>query len=869
MDKIMKKIQPKHYGIVAALLAMLGMYMILSYCQVLSTGKFIIMDGDLIEQYIPFIKMFIRDILEGESIWFSWNSFMGMNTSLNNAYYVMSPFNILYLIFWNMDENIVTSLVIILKIGFAAYTFHLFLNRVVKCNGLKTVFFSLLYAMSLYMVLYGYLYNSWLDGLYMLPLICTYIYEADSNGKSYFKLIIAYVVLFISQFYIAYMVGFFSFVFWLMLLIVKGKQPVKSILKKMIYYGGSVICAVGISAVILLPAFLFLIGNIPQDAQEFKELSTHLYHLYYALFWGNRVPMLNEYPALYCGWPVLILLPLFFFNKMISKKERICAGILVLLLMLTMIIDPMYRFMHAFDSPDGFNFRHTFLLVFVLVSIACRQAMFMDRIRGRHLILVLAIHLISYPILEWAVGKDASYFVIRLLVNIVLALSWFGIWFLQKKKTNEKKLILVLTGLLLFVELCGNGWYGIYEPDSRRRDEYERWKGAIVSAVEEISEDESFYRVYYNNDMVQNSDSWFGYNGISDFSSAEDDELRQTLRALGLQISIHKSLHFGITPPVEMLLGVKYMVEGPIPADVYEENADYTIRENPYYLQLGFMVEEDVLDYEFETLSSFENINSLMAVLSGEDVRCFEAYEGQVYVECNQAKIVPADSYIAIGFDNEKYAYGYVTYYIPKENITYPTYVQFIDEDAIAYINSPYLVGGVENSVHTFGLLSTPYIKALLEGEDRYAVSILMNRNTTNMWSYNEAVFYEYREDALAQIYQRLSQNQMEVEEFADGYVKGNVTVTEDKTVLFTSIPYDEGWTVWVDGEVVEPQVVLGDTFMALELVPGYHELEFEYEAPGVKEGMIISGTSLGVYVLLVVFYLLRHRNKKNEGTEE
>ena len=32
----------------------------------------------------------------------------------------------------------------------------------------------------------------------------------------------------------------------------------------------------------------------------------------------------------------------------------------------------------------------------------------------------------------------------------------------------------------------------------------------------------------------------------------------------------------------------------------------------------------------------------------------------------------------------------------------------------------------------------------------------------------------------------------------------GNITVNEEKTLLYTSIPYDEGWKIKVDGQDVE-----------------------------------------------------------------
>ena len=108
MEKVLKKIQPKYYKFISAALAMFGMFMILSYCNYLPGDKFIIMDSDMIEQYVPYIKMFLRDLINGESIWFSWNTSLGMNTSLVNAYYVLSPFNLLYLFFWNADENLIS-----------------------------------------------------------------------------------------------------------------------------------------------------------------------------------------------------------------------------------------------------------------------------------------------------------------------------------------------------------------------------------------------------------------------------------------------------------------------------------------------------------------------------------------------------------------------------------------------------------------------------------------------------------------------------------------------------------------------------------------------------------------------------------------
>lgn len=864
MKEYLSKIQPKHYGIISAILAMIGIYIIFALCQFVGAGKYIIMDADMIMQYVPYIKMFVRDLLDGESIWYSWSVSLGMNTSLVNAYYVLSPFNILYLIFWGVDENIITTLIIVLKVGLAAYTFHMFSSRVLKCTGVESILFSLTYSLSMYMVLYGRLYNSWLEGMYMLPLICTLIYEL-SDKKSYLKLTAAYAYIFVTQFYFAYMVGFFSLAFWILLLVTKEKTQIKEYIVRTVKYIGSVILAVGISALFIFPVFLFILNHSAADATAFSELTTSLQDVYFSLFWGNRVPFDNGYPTLYCGWPVLLLVPAYFVNRNISLKEKIGSGVMVILLVLTMLVDPLYQFMHAFDAPDYFNFRHAFLLVFILCAISCKQAKFFKEINIKLLVAVMFVQMTAFPVLKWLVGEEAAFPGMRIAVNMAIPVLWLGFWFMQKKKGVEPILLALCSIILVMTEMIGNGWYGIEDPASRTKADYECWKTGLVSVTEELEKDNSFYRVYYDNDMVDNSDSWFGYNGISDFCSAENFNLRQSLRFLGIYSTPRRTCHFGITPPIEMLLGVKYYAEGPNPYMPYATDNTYLIAENPYYLGLGFMANEKIAQCQYDSWVAFDNVNSVMSALCGEDIECFRPYSGNVMVKCTQAEIKPEEDKITVSYDSEEYTYGMVTYYI-EEDLKLPVYAQFINDYSFASEKSPYLYLGKENNVFQFGKLSIQYAKPMVEYNDRYEMSIVFNKTTADEWSYREAVFYEYDESALVQAYNNLSTNCMSVEEYKDGYVRGNVIATETKSILFTSIPYDEGWKVKVDGQSVEPIAVLENAFMAVELEPGYHELEFEYQAPGVRSGSIISGLSIVIYISAIIFD--RRKNKNEENSE-
>ena len=140
-------------------------------------GDKCIINGDLMDNYIPAIRNLCRDVLNGESIFYSWNYGGGMNTSLYNAYYSFSPLNVLYLIFYNCKVDLVTVACIVIKTGLAAMCFQVFVSRVNGVDGLMSVIFSLFYAMCSFQVAYNVSNIIWLDAMYMLPLVCVGVYR--------------------------------------------------------------------------------------------------------------------------------------------------------------------------------------------------------------------------------------------------------------------------------------------------------------------------------------------------------------------------------------------------------------------------------------------------------------------------------------------------------------------------------------------------------------------------------------------------------------------------------------------------------------------------------------------------------------------
>ena len=112
--------------------------------------------------------------------------------------------------------------------------------------------------------------------------------------------------------------------------------------------------------------------------------------------------------------------------------------------------------------------------------------------------------------------------------------------------------------------------------------------------------------------------------------------------------------------------------------------------------------------------------------------------------------------------------------------------------------------------------------------------------------------------DEFEEVYNNLKENIISDTDYRDGYVKGNISVTEDKTLLYTSIPYDEGWTVKIDGKNVEYARILdgliGVDVDTEEFSEGEHVIELKYKVPGLMVGIIISFLVLASWMAYWVF---------------
>ena len=850
MNKIREIFLKQKYAFLSFILSSIGMLFILQYNGVLFGASHALLYGDSLEIYVPAIKNLCRDILNHESIYYSWNTALGMNTSLYNAFYATSPFNIIYLIFFQADENAVTAAIIVLKTGLAAFCFSLFVREAYNVKGIYSVLFAISYSLCSYQISFNIINIIWLDAMFVIPMVFLNIVRIVESRKT-FGLFFWYAYIFISQFYMGYMIGIVSSIFFVLCMIFYSPTNYLRVVKRWFL---SVLGAVGVSAFLWLPSAYFILYNRAPDSSVNSILHKGILDVLGQMFWGNNNMLYDEFPNLYCGLVTILFFFIFLLCQGVNNKDKIIYLVLLAFVLLACMSDRLYMFFHGFDNPDGWYYRFAFIFCFLFCSVGAISSECLHNTKPRYILLsALFVVLVFIGTEVWNFIHSSELQKIDILrwgVNILAVVAWSIVLCRYEKSDRVGRVgwgTVVLLGVM--AEMISSGMRNDFR--GRTIELYEVWKDSIESRVEELKDNRDFYRINSLYDMCINSGIFFDYKGVSYFASPENSDVRMELKRLGFYSSQRLFYNYGITPVTEMIFDVKYDLYSGI-EDIL--NSDKNLSEclgrttiNNEVLNLGYLIAGDVEDYIYYGNNAFENNNYLLSNMTGMDIRAFST--------------VDADSikYYGTGISIIPEETGYLVYKDPRshgddefiitvdDNSGSKIYTYVYNENTGKGIGNDCFImeGGYENAISKSGDIRISYIKELEEKDGTHYLRILSQGNVQEA-RFNDMYFYKLNKDELHEAYDALKEGQMQIESINDGYIKADISVKDDKRILFTSIPYDKGWTVKVNGEKTEISPILNDAFISIVLPgKGSYKLEFEYEASGSRAGIAISVISL------------------------
>ncbi len=866
-------------ALLAFLLSLFAFLVFLFFYDVLGFGNRTILRGDLYAQYVDFIHLFLRVLKGEEDFWYTFSQYYGSPSILTYAYYAFCPLNLLYLP-EVLPVAAMTAVIISIKIGLCGASFSLFAKRVIKCSDAAAVFFSVCYAMNCFNVTLHF-NIIWLESAYLLPLLILFTWRLAKTGR-WLALVPLWIYLFLSNFYMAYICGIFVALVFVAILILRPQTeegtPALPIWKLFARFAASAMLAAGCCAAILLPCAKFLVSHMAKDNQAFSDLPTSIFDILNSMLLGVMPDIDNRIPFLYCGLPVVLLLIHYFLHKTIPLKEKILSGILLLLSFLSMLWLPLFIFTHAFDYPNFYFFRNSAFVCFLLCALACRCFhVSKGCLPSRSLWIATAALIIfySFMIRFWPLYSgfsDVTNSSSELALNVLFLCLWSLLFMPRKNGIPQKKTLRLLLGAVPFVLLIGelslNGWLAQkhvdYEPFPE--SEYECWYQAQKNVLDQIPEDDDqLFRISMYGDNNYNSSALFGYASYNTFSSSDEYALRDALYKLGISVSNRSITENGYTDLTYMLFDKAYT--GRIMR--VSENSDERISELeafPYRLSIAYMVSDDLMDYDPGD-DPFENQEKLAKALSGKDYHFFDRLDLEdLNLSSFNAKMYPLGDHTlfkrATSFNTNAGLY----FSVPKDDAR-PFYACFRQEEPSALAIAPYILGSNENYAESFTLSAGCIIKGGHVSDsfsaDTDNVVIYFNQDSLDSYACHEMYFTRFDDTQLSDLYEDLHPGILTLTDWSSSYLKGNVTATAEYPLLFTSIPWDEGWQAKVDGISVSCGSVMNEAFVALPLSPGTHEIELKFVAPGAKAGLLVTLASFLILCVIVCWSLYHSKKKK------
>ncbi|MBQ9955958.1 MAG: YfhO family protein [Ruminococcus sp.] len=101
---------------------------------------------------------------------------------------------------------------------------------------------------------------------------------------------------------------------------------------------------------------------------------------------------------------------------------------------------------------------------------------------------------------------------------------------------------------------------------------------------------------------------------------------------------------------------------------------------------------------------------------------------------------------------------------------------------------------------------------------------------------------------------------------FSDRKIIGRVNARKDGAMLF-SMPYEKGWSVYVDGQKVKTAKVMG-ALLGAQVPAGEHEIKLVYTPEGFTVGVTATFVSLALCIL-ISFFDKKRRNRLAESASD
>lgn len=787
------------------------------------------------DQIFPFLAQLQRMLRSGQDLFFSLRAALGMDTLGLHAYYTASPLNWLVAAFPEAMLGEAYAALMLLKFGLAASAFALFVKRALGARRTWAVLFAIPYALMGWASAYAG-FVMWLDGMIWLPLICLGVYRLAHRKGGAILLTASLAILFLSNYYIGYMVALYAGLFFVYQMVQQETAPTgRAWGEGLLKMAGCGLLAAGMALWVIYPSYLFMAqnmdvvgGGLPALGWSGLTFADTFTGFFYEVLRDNFNGV-----KLFASVSSLLLVAAFFFCRDISRRKKLAAGALLLILFCGVLINWFNLFWHLMDEPTGFPYRQSFLISFTMLMLSA-QALPKLVQRGKWPIASLVCAVLFAAELLRLRYSYPNYLAPGVIWRNIGFLAVWGVAITWRSRTRTKMMRTVATCamiVLMVVEMYGHTLATMQWLPLPERSAYVQ-KYEELQAIEKdiLQNSPGVYRFGDESALTPNDNLLFGYASMSHHSSTEDLDVLHWLQALGYpNRGWAYRVFYAQHVVTDALLGIAYSTP-PAP-----DNGFYPITE--------------VAGGAYQANGNALPLMFVLPRANGEEPLIVQAGSPFAAQQQALARLAPHAQVILQGrpqIEETVSSEGETT----GMALTYPC-----PEDGLLYL----ALGGDTDcqGIYTLGgkprrfayVASNP--QSVCVGQVREGDVLQIDLLGKKLPVPGDIVFASVDMQALTEVCSTIQSKTLDVHVPSTGILEGTVVVGEGEALCIT-IPYAEGFTLFIDGQQVAHSREL-DIFIGAPVLPGTHEVRLEYSTPGLRQGLLVSAACAVIFAAVAV----------------
>ena len=616
-----------------------------------------------------------------------------------------------------------------------------------------------------------------------------------------------------------------SVVIYFIVLMISYNGPVSILqyVKKFINFCIYSLLAGGLGACLLLPEFYTFSLSASSDTSFPAQLKSYFSILSMLTRQLINVPVhlgLEHFPNIYCSVAVFLLIPLYVMCKKINAREKIGKCIILLIFLTAFNLNIPNYIWHGLHFPNSLPCRQSFIYIFFVLTMCFEAVYNIKELSNKQIGTSLWISIGLLVLFEQLFMAEGSTYSFKIAyVSGIFILLYALLIFINNNAKLKIPLVLLLTFSVSIIECTLNmDSTGI---GTTSRTSYLLDYDAVKTVTKTVADnDDSFYRMdKLFGARTKNDGAWHNYKTVSTFSSTCNASMSKLFNYLGLENSTNAYGCNGLTEVTDMIFSVKYTISNKLLAEsnlrsYYTGSDGEFIYKNNYTLPIGFAInEQSASKMNFMTANNgIENQNLMIQNMTGIS---------DVFTVVDE---FPNESECTIKPQKD----GHLYLIAANQSVDYITVTLNNSDKSYSYSNLK-----SNNRIIDVGYVTK---------SDTVEVTAETGMNLTA---------YMLDSDKLIKAYNILNAESYQVDSYTDTHFKGSISLSSDKTVLF-SIPHDAGWSVYVDGKRVDT-FVWKNALLCVDVPAGTHSLELRYVPHNLILGCVLTAFSIiiliGIYV--------------------